>query len=292
MNDKKTQIVQAAIKLFGERDYHTTSVQDIVSLAGVSKGAFYLHFHSKEELLVHIFNHYMESYRSYLEEILQDPSLSARERLFKSIEYQCEAFIKDKDFIAMQLKGITFLNKALQDLMIDHSNQNVIWFDQRIIELYGSEIRPHSFDCANLFNGMIKEFFFCHIVFGHPIEGGQLAEYLMNRLDDVIYGILSKPTVPILSKAVILSDRSSETTRESLIERALTTKGWIESHVEAPMVMCTMLQSLDVIVQEATKEDPNDIIIKGMVNYLISLAEGDSDIIAVFNKSFGCARIC
>lgn len=40
MNDKKMQILKAAVRLFGERDYHTTSVQDIVSLVGVSKGRF------------------------------------------------------------------------------------------------------------------------------------------------------------------------------------------------------------------------------------------------------------
>ncbi|SFL38326.1 transcriptional regulator, TetR family [Paenibacillus sp. 1_12] len=286
MNDKKTQIVQAAIKLFGERDYHSTSVQDIVSLAGVSKGAFYLHFHSKEELLVHIFNHYMESFRTYLDDILQDPSLSARDRLFKAIEYQCESIIKDKDFISMQLKGITFLNKALQNLMIEQSNQTVIWIEQRIIEFYGTEIKPHSFDCANLFNGMIKEYFFCHIIFGYPIEGQHLSEYLMNRLDDIIYGILSKPTTPILCKSFNLHDCSTETTRESLIERALNIKDWIEAHVEPPSVMGTMLQSLEVIIQEAAKAEPNEIIIKGMVNYLCSLADDDTGTIAEFNKSF------
>lgn len=37
--------------LFGEKGYAVTSVQEITEAAGVTKGAFYHHFESKEELL-------------------------------------------------------------------------------------------------------------------------------------------------------------------------------------------------------------------------------------------------
>ncbi len=45
-------IVAASVELFGERGYHATSVQEIVTAAGVTKGAFYHYFASKDDVLV------------------------------------------------------------------------------------------------------------------------------------------------------------------------------------------------------------------------------------------------
>lgn len=48
------RLTQAALELFGQYGYERTSVDNIVQLAGYSKGAFYNHFSSKEELLIHL----------------------------------------------------------------------------------------------------------------------------------------------------------------------------------------------------------------------------------------------
>ncbi len=45
-------LIAAATKLFVTRSYDTTSVSDIATAAGVTKGAFYHHFASKEDLLL------------------------------------------------------------------------------------------------------------------------------------------------------------------------------------------------------------------------------------------------
>jgi AcrR family transcriptional regulator len=48
--DKKDNLIQAALKLFEEQGYHTTKVSDIVREAGVAQGTFYLYFKSKEDV--------------------------------------------------------------------------------------------------------------------------------------------------------------------------------------------------------------------------------------------------
>ncbi|ADC88740.1 transcriptional regulator, TetR family [Thermocrinis albus DSM 14484] len=50
MKDTRSRILEVAEELFSKRGYHTTSVEDIVKQAGLSKGAFYFHFRSKEDL--------------------------------------------------------------------------------------------------------------------------------------------------------------------------------------------------------------------------------------------------
>ena len=48
------EILCAAIELFGEQGYHATTTRDIVTRVGMSTGALYAHFSSKEELLFEI----------------------------------------------------------------------------------------------------------------------------------------------------------------------------------------------------------------------------------------------
>jgi AcrR family transcriptional regulator len=50
--ERPDELATAALKLFCQRGYHATSIDDIARAAGVTKGAVYHHFSSKEELLV------------------------------------------------------------------------------------------------------------------------------------------------------------------------------------------------------------------------------------------------
>ena len=45
------KILDAAAALFAEKGYQSTTLQDIIDATGLSKGAVYHHFRSKEEML-------------------------------------------------------------------------------------------------------------------------------------------------------------------------------------------------------------------------------------------------
>ena len=49
--ERRQDILDAAVKVFGEKGITRTTVSDIVGAAGVAKGTFYLYLNSKEELL-------------------------------------------------------------------------------------------------------------------------------------------------------------------------------------------------------------------------------------------------
>jgi|YelNatPaOPRAMG01_1025707.scaffolds.fasta_scaffold00016_83 AcrR family transcriptional regulator len=48
--ERRKSIMEAAIRLFAERGYHETKMDDVAELAGLSKGAIYLYYKSKEDL--------------------------------------------------------------------------------------------------------------------------------------------------------------------------------------------------------------------------------------------------
>ena len=50
MNKTKRKIFEASMKLFAEKGYDATSVEEITATVGVAKGTLYYHFSSQEEI--------------------------------------------------------------------------------------------------------------------------------------------------------------------------------------------------------------------------------------------------
>ncbi len=50
MNKTKRKIFETSLKLFSEKGYDATSIEEITAIVGVAKGTLYYHFNSKEEI--------------------------------------------------------------------------------------------------------------------------------------------------------------------------------------------------------------------------------------------------
>jgi AcrR family transcriptional regulator len=61
---------QVSVELFAEHGYAQTSVQQIVDAAGVTKGALYHYFTSKDDLLFTIYDRLLSLQRAHLDEIV------------------------------------------------------------------------------------------------------------------------------------------------------------------------------------------------------------------------------
>lgn len=77
-------ILDVSAKLFIEKGYDETSIQDIIDhLGGLSKGAIYHHFKSKESILVAIFDRIGEATEYQMSAIREDKNLTGLEKLKK-----------------------------------------------------------------------------------------------------------------------------------------------------------------------------------------------------------------
>jgi AcrR family transcriptional regulator len=73
----RKSIVDNALALFGDKGYAVTSVQEIADAAGVTKGAFYHHFDSKEDLLRLIHDEFIDYQLALLKMALDEDESSA-----------------------------------------------------------------------------------------------------------------------------------------------------------------------------------------------------------------------
>ena len=78
---RKSELLDTAMRLFATKGYDNTSISDVIAAVGVSKGAFYHHFTSKEQLLAGLAARYAASAAKRAQSVLDDPTLDAFERL-------------------------------------------------------------------------------------------------------------------------------------------------------------------------------------------------------------------
>jgi AcrR family transcriptional regulator len=58
--EKRSRLLEAGRRLFGEKGYDATSIGQITARAGTAAGAFYQYFHSKQQFLVVLMNDFLE----------------------------------------------------------------------------------------------------------------------------------------------------------------------------------------------------------------------------------------
>lgn len=86
--ETKKKLYEIAQRMFSERDFATVNVEDITDEAGITKGAFYVHFESKDALIALLIADYAArvdtDYKSFLKNLPAD--LSAGETLLALTE--------------------------------------------------------------------------------------------------------------------------------------------------------------------------------------------------------------
>ena len=71
-------VIAAAAEIFEERGYGNTSLSDVIERANVTKGAFYYHFATKEDLAAAIIEQANNAFGTALDAHLAAPSSGSR----------------------------------------------------------------------------------------------------------------------------------------------------------------------------------------------------------------------
>jgi len=84
-NLRKTQILEAATRVFAEKGYHRATTKDIARAAGIAEGTIYLYFKNKSELLIGLLEH-LDQETTQSADLAAGLNLSPRALLTKRLE--------------------------------------------------------------------------------------------------------------------------------------------------------------------------------------------------------------
>ncbi|WP_019421356.1 TetR/AcrR family transcriptional regulator [Paenibacillus sp. OSY-SE] len=146
------QILTVSAKLFTEKGFDKTSIQDIIDALGMSKGAIYHHFKSKEEILDAVMKQRSQSTTEMFDMLIQNTQANnAREKLVSILE----AVATDKDthsidsVLSSQIKNPQFVVTGIKDCVIKDT--------PRIAQIMlqgredGSIVTDYPTECAEIF---------------------------------------------------------------------------------------------------------------------------------------------
>jgi len=89
---RKKEILLTARKLFVQKGYDQTSINDILRIVDIAKGTFYYYYSSKEEVLEAIIMDIVNEGVTRAEHILQDSSISPLKRIVMAVMAQTPEF--------------------------------------------------------------------------------------------------------------------------------------------------------------------------------------------------------
>ncbi|SHJ99426.1 transcriptional regulator, TetR family [Geosporobacter subterraneus DSM 17957] len=70
VKDRRTEILQASVKIFSKQGFHDAKIDDVAQAAGVAKGTVYQYFSSKQELFQEMIKYAVERYTFIVKEIV------------------------------------------------------------------------------------------------------------------------------------------------------------------------------------------------------------------------------
>lgn len=132
--DRERRILDAASRLIVQYGYDKTTVSDIAEAAGISKGAVYLHFDSKETLFDSLVKREFWRYaESYIKRLDADPQGGTIAGIYKNTLYTMQdsplmqaLFRQDRRVLGAYARR----NKHLTQFRSTSSEQFIIWMQQ------------------------------------------------------------------------------------------------------------------------------------------------------------------
>jgi len=276
LRGKKQQILEGAIHCFAKKGFHATSIQEIVDELGMAKGSIYFYFKSKDDLLISVFEYYVEMLYERMEGMPEEWGLQPREKLSIQLERQFQFFREHLDFMRMLMKEpLHGLHPHIQQLMQRLHARNKLWNISHLTAIYGKSVERYFGDASTLLSGIVGHYFESLLIGETDIDERRLSRYLVRRLDDLMRGIEKEGETPILPnpdmsklRAIAGIDHTAHGEEvESL--HAMVTCLTDSEHTWDEQTTSDLLAALSILLEEAVNPlQRNHLLVRGMLSLL------------------------
>lgn len=186
MKNKKQHVVETAEKLFVEKGYQATSIQDIIEASQISKGTFYNYFTAKHELVVAVFHDFIKRAEDARDALLDGKDPSDITIFVK----QLELFIgkeKKQGFASLFEELVNSPEVEAKKLMTIGKLRMIRWLQKRFIDIFGEDKKPYLLDCAVMFLGFVTQnIHFSYCLTKTNVDKSTIIAYSVNRLVEMV----------------------------------------------------------------------------------------------------------
>lgn len=188
MNHKKKQIIDAAQSLFIKKGFTSTSIQDILDVASISKGTFYNYFTSKNECLIELLQLIREEIVYERKHLETSKEASDKSVFIKQIAVRFHIDRKH-NLLALfsSLPTAPTKDDELHIYIKTQYLQEIVWIAERLTSIYGEFIKKHAFDYAVSLLGNLH--FTSKVLYDvkpHTLDVETIINFSLSQLDNTI----------------------------------------------------------------------------------------------------------
>lgn len=258
---KKQTLIDAAIELFAENGIEATSVQQITDKCNISKGAFYLIFKSKEELILSIIDYFMQMYSEEIDHAVNSTTVN-EEKLYQYFIATLKFFEKYKSLalIFLREQNSTFSEKAVAKLMHYEQigNQNLALL---LEEIYGLKVQQIKYDIIITMQGMLQAYISKLLFMKQPMPLQALADMFVEKINILVEH----------SKLAVFTNFPSTGLETPIsLDKILADLKVLQAEQTDSLI----LQSIEVLLEELPKKECNKAIILGVTHHLNATSAG------------------
>lgn len=192
---KRKEILESAFEAFGEKGFQVSTIDDIVSLSGMSKGAIYNYFESKEEIYIQLMNMRTDQDFAKIDKQFADMKTATEKLTYLfSVYTRAESNLKWQNSIRVHIEFwiTSSRQEELQKLMIDRYNHKYLSYLENVIQdgIDKGEFHESSDPrlVASLFWGIIDG-----VCLHYSVIGEQFAyKEILKKAEEIIFNYLIK----------------------------------------------------------------------------------------------------
>ncbi|MBP2077240.1 TetR/AcrR family transcriptional regulator [Oceanobacillus polygoni] len=261
---KKQLIMDKALELFAKQGFSATSIQQITDHCGISKGAFYLSFKSKDALILALIDHFMMKYVSSIDYLVR--SEDDKDRLLYEFYHLCfDSYYEHSEFakIFIQEQAHT-LNDELIVKMRYYSQlieESVLYMVEKI---YGYEVEQMKYDLVYCIQGFMKTYSELFFFLNLQVDLDTLCKSLVEKTNL----LATYTTIPFLTSDFVQLMKKplhEEITIEEIIMLMDHALGEIEGEIEK--------ESLILLKEEIQKPKLSRVLVSGLLENIRHHAE-------------------
>ena len=225
MYERKRNVVNAAQRLFIEKGFQNTSIQDILEEAKISKGTFYNYFNSKRECLIAIIENGLEEVKNRRRKLLisqEGQDINSPDFLVEQMAITSQVN-RDENLIPIYEAIFQSGDPDLQQFVTQNYLLGMDWLASRIVDIYGEEAKPYSYDCTILIHGMQKQMITAwRIIRKEPFDIKEIIRYVLKRMDVIVKQLIEQNDIFLGNHAKEFS--SKEVGQKKVTEEQIVTR--------------------------------------------------------------------
>ncbi|MHA6258877.1 TetR/AcrR family transcriptional regulator [Sporosarcina sp. CAU 1771] len=287
MIERKQKVLLTAQRLFIEKGFSRTSVQEILDESNISKGTFYNYFSSKNECLVAILERARDEVTLRRRELLIGQDISDKDILSKQILARMQV-TREYNLLPIFENAIHSEDSDLKTFVKNQHLAELSWLTHRLIDIYGDSGTPYAADCAVFVYGMMQQMLLAwKMDMQEMIDLTKLVPFIMRRIETIIVEMMDSQDAFLREDLFCIVEKGSVTKQDLIVQlsgfynalekdASLSGKECLqflieELHSEKPRTF--LLESVVLSFREAFVETDYEVEAKGYVVDILGYVE-------------------